>query len=726
MRRATSAREIIMPPAAPATESKHAAHEEESAQSFVERAGELADERDDSTDDDLRAARRWARAQCGDGDDLQSALDAGREAVGILRPLGMDAQGLLAAQLLPILPLLSAAAGADAKGDAKADAKANAKIEARIAERFGATTLALLQRAARMRQLSALSRHGAGNADPNADEENLRKMLIAMVDDVRVVLIELARHLARLHRAKHADRDAQIAIAHATVEVYAPLANRLGVRQLKWRMDDCALRFLHPDEYHHLAARLREKRAEREAYIGAFIADLQRKLSRAGIAGEVHGRPKHLYSIWRKMRRKGLAFEALHDLRAVRILVDSVADCYFALALVHANWRQLPQALDDYIAVPKNNGYRSIHSVVVGPRERVVEVQIRTREMHRQSELGIAAHWRYKENVRADDGIDDKVRRLRQLLEWKAEVQYGACATDESLRDDAVRDAEQGDDDRDAERDVEQHDNAEPRDDDRVYAFTPKGAVIDLPRGATPIDFAYAIHTEIGHSIRGAQVNGRIAPLNRPLRTGDQVRIQTAKGGNPSRDWLRRDLGYARTRRARARIAHWFKRADHAQHIADGRALLERELPRLGLADLGYDKIARAGAFNTTDDLLAALGASHFKLSRALAPFRRATERTTERPTESRKPNAPKLRSKPPRAPASGAFSVSGVDNLLTRMAHCCHPIPGDDIIGFVTVGHGVSIHRLDCRNIKRLDERRRERLVEVKWLASLAGSESD
>ena len=620
---------------------------------------------------DLQQVCHWVTTQC--RPNAGDALRTGMETVDILQPLEMDTPGLLAALLQPLLPI-------------------NKKEQTLLTNQFGQQTLDLLQRASQMRQLSALSQHHGSKTNPRVNEENLRKMLIAMVDDIRVVLIELARHLAALRRSKRADAPVQAALGRLTLEVYAPLANRLGVRQMKWQMEDHALRCLHPDEYHRLAATLDEKRAVRETYISEFIRAVRAALAESALACEVEGRPKHLFSIWKKMRRKDLAFENLRDIRALRIVVDSVADCYSALAVVHTHWHGLPAEFADYIATPKANGYRSIHTVVIGPREQTVEVQIRTREMHRQSEWGVAAHWRYKENVRADDSIDNKVLRLRQLLEWKDELRdAGALAETIGRADDEESDAP----------------------DERVYVFTPQGMVIDLPHGATPIDFAYAIHTQVGHCTRGARVNGKMVTLIHRLETGEQVHIHTAKGGQPSRDWLRKDLGYVCTRRARNRIALWFKRADYAQHLAEGRNLLERELSRLGMDDLSYEKIARATPFHKTDDLLAALGANDFKLSRALAPFRNAAQAGEGAQQPATLPPKPRRIHKP-KPPTD--FSVSGVGNLLTRMANCCNPIPGDPITGFITTGRGISIHRQDCANLHNLTEPRRSRLVEVQW----------
>ena len=628
----------------------------------------------DAYERDIKNAREWVVKNC--RSDADDALQIGMDTVEILRTMDADLPALYAALLQPCLPLSD-------------------KEKKQIAERFGDVVVTLLRGAAHMRQLSALSEASENSrANRRVNDENLRKMLIAMVDDIRVVLIELARHLAELRRCKNADNDTRERLGRVTVEVYAPLANRLGVGQIKWRMEDHALRYLAPDEYRELAAALAETRVARERYIVDFIDEIRAALAAGGVTGEVHGRPKHLYSIWRKMRSKGLDFARLHDLRALRIVTASVADCYAALAIVHAKWRQLPGEFDDYIATPKANGYRSIHTVIIAD-DKPVEIQIRTHEMHHLSELGVAAHWRYKEKIRADESIDNKVVRLRQLLEWKDELLDGG-------------DDDGNDDDKNVAGENDDVDTESPQ---RIYVFTPKGTVIDLPAGATPIDFAYAIHSDIGDRIRGAKVDGKMVPLGHALATGEQVQIQTAAAASPSRDWLRADLGFVRTRRAKSRIAGWFKRADYHQNLADGRAQLERELTRLGMESLAYDKIAAATHFHKTDDLLAAIGAGDFKLSRALAPFRRADDK----PIATHKTRA--RRADKPRPP--GDLQVSGVDNLLTRMAHCCNPIPGDSITGFITAGRGISIHRRDCANIKNLSEDRQPRLIEVQWGAA-------
>ena len=585
----------------------------------------------------------------------------GRETAAILASLNVAEQDIQAGFLQAFLPL-----PAPAK-DAFIDA-------------FGAPTWQLLQGVEQIQQLSALSRHterADGHRAAAVSEENLRKMLITMVDDVRVILIKLADQLGQLRAAKDQDENRQYQLARLTQDIYAPLANRLGIWQLKWEMEDFGLRYLQPTAYRQLARQLQETRRARERYIAALLAQLKTAMTTADIECQLSGRPKHLYSIWKKMRQKGRTFDNLWDIRAVRILVDTVADCYATLGIVHTNWRHLPGEFDDYIATPKENGYRSIHTVVIGPEGKSVEVQIRTHQMHTENEFSVAAHWRYKENTGPDQNIDDKVLWLRQLLEWHDEVI---------------------DDDQLLQR---LHSDSEHR---QIYVFTPQGKVLDFPQGATPIDFAYAIHSEVGNRIRGARVNGKMVGLDYRLETGDQVQIQTSKDGKPSRDWIRSDLRYVKTHRARSRIQHWFKQEDYDQHVAAGRSMLERELSRLGLAGLSYDKIAEKTHFRKTEDLLAALGANDYKLSKALYPFKRQIEP----PPPSIAPSPARLQ--PPQA------RVQGVGNLVNHIAKCCRPVPEDRIVGFITAGRGVTIHRQSCHNIVNLQADRINRLIEVEW----------
>ncbi len=611
-------------------------------------------------------------------------IESGVQMVGVLQNLEMDAVGLMAGLLQGFMPL----------SDLESE---------HIETNFGADVIKLYRSINRMRQLSDLL--SVGDPDRSrveTDEENLRKMLIAMVDDVRVVQICLANQLILLRASKSKTVEFQKFQARLTQDVYAPLANRLGIGQLKWELEDLAFRYLHPDTYHALASALQEKRPAREQYIARLVSEIQTHLKDATINAEVQGRPKHIHSIWKKMQRKDLEFEQLWDLRGVRILVHNVEQCYSALSAIHSAWKHVPNEFSDYIAMPKINGYQSIHSVIVGPENKKVEVQIRTYSMHEESELGGAAHWRYKEKLGQDNGIDAKVVWLRQLLDWKNEV-MGSAATEKQARDGA--------------------DDTGPKDSrhkERIYVFTPKGTIVDLPVGSTPIDFAYAIHSEVGHRTRGAKVNGKMVPLNYPLQTAEQVYIQTVKTGGPSRDWLRNDHGdgqrnvqtsSVQTNRARSRILQWFKHADYDQNVSEGRGMLERELHRLDLEDLSYEKINQHTHFHKIDDLLAAIGARDFKLSKALYPFK-----TIFRPTLDNELEAITKSRQPTKKQNQDSLSVQGVGNLLTRIAKCCQPVPGDEIIGFISSGRGVSIHRINCNNILHIDENLTNRLVEVDW----------
>ncbi len=592
--------------------------------------------------------------------DDKSVLAQASQMVDILQTLGMDSNGCVAGMLVSAI--------SDLEGKS---------ID--IEEEFGDEVFSLYSGVCSLDRLSSFSRNPEIVNDIEVNEDNLRKMLITMVDDVRVVLIKLADQLRRLKNARSQDREIQKQLSQLTLDVYAPLANRLGVWQVKWELEDLALRFKNPEVYKDLARKLDGKRLDREKYINALLETIQNAMEQAGIPAEVDGRPKHLYSIWKKMESKGLSFENLWDIRAVRIVVDTISECYAALGVVHTNWRHLPGEFDDYVATPKPNGYRSIHTVVIGPEDKSVEVQIRTREMHEENELGVAAHWRYKERRRSEDNIDSKILWLRQLLEWKDDLKDSQSIAD------AFRQ------------------NVESR---RVYVFTPKGTVMDLPEGATPIDFAYAVHSEVGHRTRGARVNGKMVPLGYQLKTGEQVHIQTIKNGSPSRDWLRPELEYVKTHRARARIQQWFKHQDYNHNMAEGRTMLEKELGRLGLDDLSYERIADNTPFDKTDDMLAALGAGDYKLSRALLPFRRELEH--HHPLQETKKEKPQK--------ASSSFKVNGVGNLLTTMAKCCQPMPGDQIVGYITTGRGVTIHNQDCRNILDLESDLQNRLIDVEW----------
>ncbi|HDN81081.1 MAG: GTP diphosphokinase [Chloroflexi bacterium] len=504
--------------------------------------------------------------------------------------------------------------------------------------------------------------------------ESIRKMFLAMVDDVRVVLIKLADRLHNMRTLGSLPEHKRRRIAQETLEIFAPLANRLGIWKIKWELEDLAFRYLEPDKYKEIAMKLDQRRKDRERYIAKVIETLQKRLKEAGIEAEITGRPKHIYSIYQKMKRKNLDFNQIYDLHGVRIIVNDIKDCYAALGVVHSLWPPIPGEFDDYIATPKDNMYRSLHTAVVGPGGKPLEVQIRTYEMHRVAEYGIAAHWRYKEQAKRDVEFENKIAWLRQILEWRQEVTDAREFID-SLKSDFFQ--------------------------DRVYVFTPKGDVIDLPAGSTPIDFAYHIHTEIGHRCRGARVNGKIVPLDYQLKSGDQVEIITAKRGGPSRDWLNPDLGYVKTSRARQKIRLWFKKQARAENIAQGRELLDKELKRLRI-DVDYEEVAQMFGYKSADDFLAAIGYGD------IHPQQVATKLLQ---MESQEEELPKPR---PTVRESPGVTVLGVGNLLTHLAKCCNPVPGDAIVGYVTKGRGISIHRADCPNILHLKDR--ERLIQVSW----------
>jgi GTP pyrophosphokinase len=534
-------------------------------------------------------------------------------------------------------------------------------------------------------QFSLPEHWSPGEALAVQQSEALRKMLLAVVSDVRLVLVRIADQLYRLRRSKSAPHAVQEALAIETREIYAPLANRLGVWQLKWELEDLAFRYLEPDTYAEIARTLQEKRAERVGFIEEFQAILQKELAAQGINAEISGRPKHIYSIYRKMQRKGRGIESLYDIRAVRLLVDTVGDCYAALGVVHNLWSYIPGEFDDYIANPKDNDYQSLHTAVVGPSGKTVEIQIRTQEMHRHAELGVAAHWRYKEGGGAPAAFDQKIRFLRQLLEPSDD---GADLLDQ-IRDDFFE--------------------------DRVYAVSPKGDVVELPAGATPLDFAYHVHTQVGHRCRGAKINGRIVPLTYHVQNGDQIEIITGSQAQPSRDWLSPKLGYLAGARARAKVRSWFRHQDRDQHMRQGREILDRELSRLNVKDIPTDAIAKQLKHKDTDALTAALGAGD--LTSASIATALQYLRGTELPEKIRTRRPRKKDSKP------DTVAVTGIGDLLCNFARCCRPVPPEPIVGYITQGRGVSIHRQDCGNFLGLHKRHPERIVEISWGQADEGS---
>jgi GTP pyrophosphokinase len=509
--------------------------------------------------------------------------------------------------------------------------------------------------------------------------EGLRRLLLAIIRDLRVVFVLLARQLAAMRTAMSLPDAERRELAQLTSDIHAPLANRLGIWQLKWELEDLAFRYLEPDTYRRIARLLDERRADRERFIATSLSELGRLLEASGIRADLAGRPKHIFSIWKKMKKKGLEFSDLYDIRAVRILVDNVADCYAALGLVHSLWPHVPGEFDDYIARPKGNGYRSLHTAVLGPEGKTLEVQIRTHEMHRANELGVAAHWRYKEGGGADAEFEAKIAWMRKLLEPRGEDEAELAAGFETELME-----------------------------DRVYVLSPRGEVIDMPRGATVLDFAYHIHTEVGHRCRGAKLNGRIVPLTTQPRSGDRVEILTAKLSEPSRDWLSVHHGYLATSRAKEKVRAWFRREAHEANIVAGKATLEKELRRLALDGVDLDKLAAHFRLKGVDDLYVTIALGEISLGQIARSLQEPVEPEI---TQSASPVASRGAQHD-----RGALSIQGVGNLLTTLARCCQPLPGDPVRGFITRGRGVSVHRADCASLSRLARRSPERVIEVDW----------
>ncbi|MER3488201.1 MAG: (p)ppGpp synthetase, partial [Chloroflexota bacterium] len=547
-----------------------------------------------------------------------------------------------------------------------------------IEERFGPDVARLVDGVTKLGKFSTLSHE-------QQQAENIRKMFLAMAEDIRVVLIKLADRLHNMRTLAALPPEKQQRIARQTMEIYAPLAERLGIWQIKWELEDLAFKTLEPERYRELVRLLDTRRKGRERYIERAIAVLRPKLEEAGIKAELQGRPKHLYSIWKKMLRKGAEFGEIYDVYAIRILVDEVRDCYAALGVVHALWRPIPGQFDDYIAVPKNNLYQSLHTAVIALDGKPLEIQIRTHQMHQVAEVGIAAHWRYKEATKSDREYDAKLAWLRQLMDWQREVS-DAREFVEGIKLDIFQ--------------------------DQVFVFTPKGDIKDLPAGATPLDFAYRIHTDIGHRTIGAKVNNRLVPLDYRLKNGDIVEIVTTKGEHgPSRDWLT----IVRTSHAREKIRQWFKRKDRDENIAHGREALERELRRLArtsLAAVGQERIAEVAKtynFDALDDFYAAVGYGAISAQQVVTRLGVLDDAQFSMPAVA-----------PPMPPSrAGGIRVKGVGDLLVRFARCCHPIPGDPIIGFITRGKGVTVHLRTCPTI--VNEREVSRLIEVEWESAAA-----
>ncbi len=520
-----------------------------------------------------------------------------------------------------------------------------------------------------------------------ASSEGLRRLLLAIVKDLRVVLILLARQLVRMRNIKSLEPEAQRRLAELSADIHAPLANRLGIGQIKWELEDMIFRTLQPEPYHRIAALVAEKRRDREQYIDAALADLRAAVLETGVKAEVSGRAKHIFSIWKKMQKKQLAFEELYDIRAFRVMVDDIPACYTVLGVVHGLWSPIPSEFDDYIANPKGNNYRSLHTAVFGPEGKVIEIQIRTYQMHEHAELGVAAHWRYKEGGKGDSEFERKIAWMRQLLE-NSKDEDGDASLLAGLSTELVE--------------------------DRVYALTPQGGVIDLPAGATVLDFAYLVHTEVGHRCRGAKVNGRIVPLTYQLSSGERVEILTGKVSEPRRDWLSASNGYLNSPRSREKVRNWFNRLDFARNLQDGRDLLDKELKRVGLHQLDLALVLPRFRLKKIDDLHVAVALGDVGTSQVARALHEATQSPAETSAETRQTGLGGALAKPPK-PAKG-FTIEGVGNLMAELARCCQPVAGDAIGGYLTRGRGVSVHRTNCPSFKSLTARSPERIVPVEW----------
>jgi GTP pyrophosphokinase len=565
-----------------------------------------------------------------------------------------------------------------------------------IRREFGDTIKILVDGVTKLSHLPRVSR-GDQHPEKNTDDpietapatlgrkedmvsETLRKTFMAMGDDVRVVLIKLADRLHNMRTLGYMPEHKRKRIARETLDIFAPLANRLGIWQLKWELEDLAFRYVNPDKYKEIAEQLSEKRPDREAQLELIKEKLIQLLEKHNIKAEISGRPKHIYSIYKKMQKKDKAFDMLRDVRAVRLIVPDVPSCYTALGVIHTTWRPIPGEFDDYIAAPKDNFYQSLHTAVIYDDKRPLEVQIRTAEMHLNAEYGIAAHWRYKEGTKhSDKNYEQRINTLRTMMEWKSDVKDAAEFV-ESMRTDVFQ--------------------------NRIYVFTPRGDIIDLPAGSTPIDFAYHVHTDIGHRCRGARVNGKLVPLHQELNTGETIEILTTKRGGPSRDWINQNFGLVKTQRAKSKIRAWFKKQEDEQNLAQGRATLEREIARLGLKELNYEDLSHRLGYKTTDEFFIDLGQGDLSISKVIREFSQTTQ-SEEILTE----YTGGIR---PDQITTDAIEVVGLKGMLTNMARCCNPMPGDEIVGFITRGRGATIHRQDCPNILNIEDR--GRLIQVDW----------
>jgi GTP pyrophosphokinase len=595
--------------------------------------------------------------------DRPEVLLIGQEMVEILHELHMDDETLQAALVFPFC-------------------QQHELSNDDVAERFGLDIASLI---AGVRRMDAIKTLQSRNRQDESHVDGLRKMLLSMVEDVRAVVIKMAERICALHAVKVQDEETRVIVAHECASIYAPLANRLGIGQLKWELEDLSFRYLHPTTYKRIASMLDEKRTIREQYIVDIVDSIQALLDADGIKAEVIGRPKHIFSIWKKMQKKQLSFEELFDIRALRIVADRLQDCYAALGIVHTNWKHIPKEFDDYIATPKQNGYQSIHTVIVGPKGKSVEIQIRTAQMHQDAELGVAAHWKYKEGSTGKSaGSEERLNWLRKILQWQEEMAESGNLVEE-LRSQVF--------------------------DDRVYVFTPKGDVIDLPLGSTPLDFAYYVHSNVGHRCNGAKVNKRIVPFTYKLQSGDQVEVLTGKNPSPSRDWMHPGLGYVHSARARATIHSYFKKQDKSKNAEAGRELLERELTKSDLPiKVASDALEKFNA-KTIDDLYAAIGVGDV---RVMSVVHYLVQKHA--PPEPEPETIPIKQRRAPRKNAGQPIIAEGVGNLLSQIAKCCQPVAGEAILGYITQGKGVSVHKETCPQLSHLLEQHPERQIDVSW----------
>ncbi|SFN75699.1 GTP pyrophosphokinase [Formivibrio citricus] len=624
----------------------------------------------------ISAALHWAQDEYRDKTYEDTGCPLLRHAIAsasIVADLRLDADSVIATLLF-------------AMPDIKPD------VLATIEQRFGIAVVKLIESIRKIRELVSVlgTPHNHKHPDAAQQIEALRKMILALVEDIRAILIRLAWRTQTMHAVAKAPDDVRRRIAQETRDLYAPLANRLGVWQIKWELEDLTFRYLHPEPYKRIAKLLDERRVDRENFINEVLSTLRRELNAAGVKADLMGRPKHIYSIWKKMQQKKLDFSEVYDVRAVRILVDDLKDCYTALGIVHHLWQPIPGEFDDYISHPKGNFYRSLHTAVIGPEDKAVEVQIRTFEMHEHAEYGVAAHWRYKEGGQGDSKYEEKIAWLRQLLDWREDMAQGGNLAD-AFKSELF--------------------------DDTIYLLTPAGRVVALPKGSTPVDFAYHVHTDLGHRCRGAKVNGQIVPLYTALENGQRVEILAAKEGGPSLDWLHQ--GYVKSHRAEQKIRHWIRQQNQDIAIEAGRTLFEREASRAGVTHHSkLEAIAARLERKSIEDVYLALGHGEISL-RELA----ATLTSVMEPPAPPMPINPDDLIRAARADQQGkGVLIEGVDQLMTLLAKCCKPVPPDPVIGFVTKGRGISIHRTDCPTLKRLAAASPERLIRADWGKPQAG----